>query len=1087
MRLHNIILAAVLITVASAPHVLASCSLDSAPPYPGWEARFNGSVQKGDIVEDGINGTLGMDDLLVEITDILGGGIVNLKVTKRGAYEEFFSAGESQKNFEITLKDLRIKIIDVTTTTANITVFTQDQAILNASANITYATSDLNSSLPDEEIELDIEIKNVGEVKAESITFRENFGDFQIISKDRQLPNSLCANTTYTIEYVLKAPQDLREDTNYTLYLEFTYSGQNSQLQTAKESSRSIPIEISVKPTRLEVKKGSGNFTLLNVGREITISNTVSNPSNTTAFGVSLIDTPPEDFEVVSGQPSLNLDRLFPGDEKKRSYTVISNDPIYCISASKVTYKDELGNSYTSFSDKVLTRFSPFVTITKIFKDNPRYQNLSYDYPIKTRQSMKSDYSNVVPASVEFTADAILKTYDGEIYYSLCPGEFLKGGDEECTDNDAPNIIINRTSEITVKIKNTGNTIARDVNVSETLRDVDYSGAISWSGSLSPGDEASYSYTAAPIGRNLEITTYARYTDIDPLSLVLDIEGYQTGLCTKKVRNVSFDSSPANISYSVSDLHIFQPDIIKVYENSIFDFLPVISNNGTERLYDLEITFDPGIDLTLIQGQKNRKINSLTRGYQSFDSSSCNIDEWSDANITRKISHTQLPELAVAPGESEVIYEIKNGVLKVYVEGSLVPHSSECENDGLKITHDVSIFPRYPYHSPRETGSASAITEEDVEYKIYGNPVQQRYKFFTPEVSEQTTIPITLTATYEDVFGKQYTKTSTTYLIVVPSEAAFAIVRLERTDLGVAINYTNRTEPGEPGQLNIDLTSKGFGPIEKYVLNLSLPKGLELSTNDSNWTGRIEAQFKRTNDTLFVFSGNISRDGNISIRGTKSFLLSIRGSVPGEYLIPYSIVYDGKLLEGALEFKIRGPSLKAAKEVSRTTVDKGDEVNVTISVVNTGDGDARSVIISDGVPSDIPIISGATQLSLEVLKTGESVNLSYTIRADKSADLGTTRVSWLDVTGGSYTGDLEAIKLTVIAPPEETPPSVTVTPAPTQPPLGRVRPKEGAVEEEGIKFDISSREGVGVVALTIVVLVIVFKLMTIRVPAKEEE
>ncbi|RMF91371.1 MAG: hypothetical protein D6733_01280, partial [Methanobacteriota archaeon] len=682
---------ATFLLLLSVSTVHAACTGQVSDRYPGWEARFNGSVGPGDVITDGVNGTFGMKDLSIEVLRILNGEIVNVRVAKKDVYEEDFSITKSTKNFDIALEDLRVKVLAVSANATNLTVYTHDQAILNATTNVTYDTSDQNATLPGGEVEIESLIRNIGELGAEDLQLTEDFGDFQILTRDVTIPSSFCSNSTFKATYRLKAPQEVRRDTNYTLYLKFTYSDYNEQLDLARTRTMDIPIIISVRPAQLTVSKNGGNWTLLNAGREVTIFNTVENIGNTTAFNVNLIDTPPSDFEVVAGRPSLDLGRLDPGDKRTRSYTVISSDPIACTSSSKVTYEDELGNNYTVYSERALTRFSPFVSITKTIRDAPM-ANLSYGYPIKTRRSMKSDYSDIEPASVVFTADAIMKTFEGEAYYALCQGAFLNGTDEVCIGKkdkeEEPKVVLNRTAEITVEITNMGNTIARDITSYERFTGVDHNGTTSWNGSLMPGETVSYTYVAQPSGSgDIDITTEVQYSDIDPLSLnETDIEGASVGVCTKKLRNVSFASS-GNFTYTRPDLRIEQPDEIKVYEDSPFDFLPIIYNNGTEKIYDIEVSLDFD-GLALIKGQRRKKIDDLGRGFRPFRESTCNIGEWNNENITKTYRFTDI----AGAGEKGIVYEIRDGKLRVYVDGEAVSvKEKKCEDEGLRIKHDVTL------------------------------------------------------------------------------------------------------------------------------------------------------------------------------------------------------------------------------------------------------------------------------------------------------------------------------------------------------------------------------------------------------------
>ncbi|MFV2040873.1 MAG: hypothetical protein ACC644_02675, partial [Candidatus Hydrothermarchaeales archaeon] len=800
------------------PAYASVCTIPGGEVYPGWTPRFNASLATGDVLADGVNGTVGMKDFSVEVVQILSGKIANLKVSKKGSYAEEFSVSESTNNFDITLEDLRIKVVSITAASVNLTVYTHNQAIVNTTTKLAYKSTDMNSSLPGEVVEIESVVKNIGELEAMNLQIKEVFGDFQIVSKDVPIPTSFCANNTFTVKYELRVPADLKKDTNYTLTIEFAYSDYNEQLISSRNRTQKITIVIIVMPTQLTVSKGTGNWTLLNTGRELTIFNTVRNPGNTTAINVKLVDTPPADLTVVSGQPSLPLGSLEPGDVKNRAYTVISNDPIYCFSSAGVEYEDTTGNSYTAFSERTGIRFSPFVTMTKTIRDSPLPDELSYGYPIKTRQSMKSNYSSDRSASVNFTGDVIMKTFKGVPYYSLCQGAFLNGSNEECIDTSEPNVLINQSAEIIVQLKNMGNTLARNIRARETFENIDSAGETSWSGNLAPGETVSYSYIAVPTMRSINMSTVVTYEDVDPQSLETpDIEGAGVGICTKKLKNIEFISS-GNFSTAYPDLKLPQPSEIRVYEGSTFEFMPIIFNNGTDKIYDVEVTHSFG-SLALIQGQRTTRIDELGRGFAPFKENKCNKAEWDNINITRTVQHSRL-----SSGKSELVYEIKDGALRMYVNGALRSHTEDCEDQGLVVTVKVPNVESYPYHVPPEPSAASISTEE-VKFTIYGNPHQKKLAFLAPAVGNQTYIPIITTVTYRDFYGNQYVRRFTTDVLVVPSTATYAIVRKERTDLAVVINYSNMTDIGEPGVLTFSLESTGFAAIDNFILNVSFPPG----------------------------------------------------------------------------------------------------------------------------------------------------------------------------------------------------------------------------------------------------------------------
>jgi uncharacterized repeat protein (TIGR01451 family) len=213
--------------------------------------------------------------------------------------------------------------------------------------------------------------------------------------------------------------------------------------------------------------------------------------------------------------------------------------------------------------------------------------------------------------------------------------------------------------------------------------------------------------------------------------------------------------------------------------------------------------------------------------------------------------------------------------------------------------------------------------------------------------------------------------------------------------------------------------------------------------------------------------------------------MKIMGRISGSYEIPYHVAYADKTLEGSISFRVRGPEINITKELSMSEVKSGEEVDVNIKVKNIGDADAFDLTINDNVPGAVSIVSGDPNASLDVLRPGEEATLSYTVKAFTSADLGGTQLSWKDDIGNSYAAELGPVSLRVIQPP----PTVTKappveTPAPSIGP-GRLIPEEVVEERPGI--EISSKEWLGVIALTVIVLAIVVKLLTIRAPVKEEE
>jgi len=1079
------IFALVFMLVFSAPaHSASSCPAAEAERYPGWALRFNSTLRPNDIVKDGANGTFGMRNMSVILTRILSDGIASVKVRKfgSGGYEQDFSVTEgTSKAFDVSLADIRIKgqSINLSLNQANVSIWTHSQAILNATINnITYRFPDLNGSLPGDEIEIELEIKNIGELGAEDLQITKNFEPFIVTYEDvSSTASTLCQNSTIKLNYKMKAPL-VKEDANYTITFILKYKDYNEQLLTEHVSEDRIEVKIRLLTPKLKVEKSTGTFTILNVGKEVGISNVIENVGNLTALNIKLIDIVPPELLIISGMPSQEFDSLNPGKKRTFSYTAVSSDPLMCLTASRITYEDENQKAYEAYSDRTYLRFSPFVRIRKTITDQlPKSEALSYDYPIKTRYTMKSNYSGLSPTNyVTLTADAIMRTYNENPYWSLCKDEFWKGESDKCTDADEPKIAINKSSMITVTIENIGNTIARDVVVNESLRNIEVRrGDTSWKGSLYPGESANYTYVAIPLSPDIDIETQGSYIDIDPRSLELNISGYTPGVCTKKLKNVTFSTS-AVFNSTVIDAAIEQPNEVRIYENSRFDLSPVIFNNGSEDMFDLEVMFSVP-EMTIAKGQNYNFIGTLTKGYNVLGNR-CDASKWNAINITREVE------------EKEIIYQLTGNDVIGFVDGAPAALTKTCEDNGLELKQDISLLSlRYPFHVPAETGAANISTREVV-FLIQGNPVQVPLVIWTPSVKEESIVPVKTTIRYKDVYGNEYTKTALTNFIVVPSGKVISVVRIERLNLSAVINYTSETKIGETGEMRIELKNMGYGDIDSYNLTLDLPPNVEIATNDTNWTGRVEAQIKRENDTLYVFSGKVKRGGNLSKAARVEHYLLVRGTYSGDYNLSYNITYDTKVVEGVLPFKVKGADVKASHGFSSVQVKKGEELRVTTIVKNFGEIGAKNVLIEVLAPDGAAITGGEVKKEKDVLSSGEEISFNYTVKLEKTAKLGALEVSWKDELGNLYRKKIEGEEVKVIeekpaeriggaegavpgAVPETIGPGKIITKVP--------------VEEEKPEFEITTKEAIATLGLSLVVLVVVVKILTLKIKVEEEE
>jgi len=75
------------------------------------------------------------------------------------------------------------------------------------------------------------------------------------------------------------------------------------------------------------------------------------------------------------------------------------------------------------------------------------------------------------------------------------------------------------------------------------------------------------------------------------------------------------------------------------------------------------------------------------------------------------------------------------------------------------------------------------------------------------------------------------------------------------------------------------------------------------------------------------------------------------------------------------------PVLRITKSVSRSTLQEGETVTVTLRIENTGNGNAYDVVINDELPSGFELMAGKNVAHYERLKSGEYKIIQYTLKA----------------------------------------------------------------------------------------------------------
>jgi uncharacterized protein (DUF58 family) len=141
--------------------------------------------------------------------------------------------------------------------------------------------------------------------------------------------------------------------------------------------------------------------------------------------------------------------------------------------------------------------------------------------------------------------------------------------------------------------------------------------------------------------------------------------------------------------------------------------------------------------------------------------------------------------------------------------------------------------------------------------------------------------------------------------------------------------------------------------------------------------------------------------------------------------------------------------LSASREVSDTSPDPGDEIEVTVTVTNEG-GFCPDLRIVDGVPESLAVADGVPRRGT-ALRGGESIQFSYTVQARQGThEFGPTLVVARNLSGSTEQELLvgEATTVTVVPSPHPAQESVPLRQQPTQY-AGRAPTDTGG---EGVEF-----------------------------------
>jgi len=132
---------------------------------------------------------------------------------------------------------------------------------------------------------------------------------------------------------------------------------------TEPEPTLTFSAEYPVVRTALTLRKSVSPYSIKQ-GQKANVIITVENAGTTTLYDIEVVDTPPAEFEFVSGDTSAKYTALKPGESRTFSYVIKSvSAGKFDLGKAKATYADEEGNYHTVESNAPMIEvLAPLIT-----------------------------------------------------------------------------------------------------------------------------------------------------------------------------------------------------------------------------------------------------------------------------------------------------------------------------------------------------------------------------------------------------------------------------------------------------------------------------------------------------------------------------------------------------------------------------------------------------------------------------------------------------------------------------------------------------------------------------------------------------
>jgi uncharacterized repeat protein (TIGR01451 family)/PGF-CTERM protein len=198
------------------------------------------------------------------------------------------------------------------------------------------------------------------------------------------------------------------------------------------------------------------------------------------------------------------------------------------------------------------------------------------------------------------------------------------------------------------------------------------------------------------------------------------------------------------------------------------------------------------------------------------------------------------------------------------------------------------------------------------------------------------------------------------------------------------------------------------------------PEG-SVSLKDNKWH-HIVAVRDGTSAYLYIDGSVVDSDENANLGAIDSGHSDWIGYKPdnnGAFngIIDEVHIYNRALTTDEIKAHYEGkePELTLTKSASPSTIQEGETTTISIRIENTGTGDAKSIEVTDTIPTGFKIISGSKSASFDTIKPGDYRTSEYTLKATGSGKFtcDPATATYEDADGNSYSAASNSVSIQV--------------------------------------------------------------------------